>query len=155
MAKPDSIKKFDWLYLGSVAVGLLGIVFGWDGMMEQLNAEFAAQGLDVDSGIGTGAIIGGIAFGIIISLALWFLISVLKIEFVKWILLLFVLYSVFSLFVAISTTGFDITQITGIVSTIMSIAAIYMLFRPDAKEWFAAKRASKAAGSRGSGVNLK
>ena len=140
MAKPDSIKKFDLFYLGSIVVGLLGIVFGWDMMMEQMNADFVAQGLEPDSGIATGAIIGGTVLGIVISLALWFLISVSRIEFVKWILALFVLWSLFTMAVGISATGFDMVQITGIVSTILSIAAIYMLFKPDAKEWFAAKR---------------
>ncbi|MBX7541593.1 hypothetical protein [Qipengyuania sphaerica] len=140
MAKPDSIKKFDLLYIGSVVVGLLGIVFGWDMMMDQMNAEMATQGIEADSGIGSGAIIAGVVFGVGISMALWFLISILRIEFVKWILILFVLWSIFGIFVGLSTTGFDMMQITGIVSTIMSIAAIYMLFQPDAKEWFAAKR---------------
>ena len=140
VAKPDSIRKFDWLYLGSIVVGMIGLALGWGTLTEQMNQEFIAQGIEPDSSIATGALIGGFAIGTAISLALWFLISVLRIEFVKWILVLFVLWSLVSLAGGIALSGFDMIQISGIVSTIMSIAAIYMLFQPDAKEWFAAKR---------------
>ena len=140
MQKPNSMKTFDLLYLGSLAVGLIGLALGWDGLVEQMNAEFAAQGLDPESGFATGAIIGGFVFGIGISLALWFLVSILRIEFVKWILVLFTVYGVVSLAGGIANAGFDPIQITGIVSTLMSIAAIWMLFKPDSKEWFAAKK---------------
>ena len=140
MAKPDSIKKFDYLYIGSIVVGALGLLLGWGALMDQVNAELAAQGLEPEGGFATGAIIGGFVFGTALSLALWFLVSVLRIEFVKWILLAFLLYGLFTMFVGVSQTGFDLVQVFGIISTIMSAAAIYMLFRPDAKEWFAAKR---------------
>ena len=140
MQKPDSMKKFDLLYLGSLAVGLIGLALGWDGLVEQMNAEFTAQGLEPESGFATGAIIGGFVFGIGISVALWFLVSILRIEFVKWILVLFTVYGVVSLAGGIALAGFDPIQISGIVSTLMSIAAIWMLFRPDSKEWFAAKK---------------
>ena len=41
--KPGSIRKFDWLYLGSIAVSLLGFVFNYDTIAAQTNAELAAQ----------------------------------------------------------------------------------------------------------------
>lgn len=140
MQKPDSMKKFDLLYLGSLAVGLIGLALGWDGLVEQMNAEFVAQGLEPESGFATGAIIGGFVLGIGISVALWFLVSIVRIEFVKWILVLFTAYGVLSLVGGIALAGFDPIQISGIISTLMSIAAVWMLFRPDSKEWFAAKK---------------
>lgn len=140
MGKPDSIKKFDYLYLGSIVVGLLGLVLGWGTLMEQMNAEMAKSGLDPESGAAYGAIIGGVIFGTLISLALWFLISVLRIEFVKWILILFAMWGVFSILTGTAAGMVGMVEIAGIVSTIMSLAAIWMLFKPDAKEWFAAKR---------------
>lgn len=140
MPKPRSMKTFDLLYLGSLAVGLIGLVLGWDGLVEQMNAEFVAQGLEPESGFATGAIIGGFVLGIGISIALWFLVSVIRIEFVKWIIVLFTIYSVVSLAGGIAAAGFDPIQISGIVSTLMAIAAIVMLFQPESKEWFAAKK---------------
>ena len=143
MAKPDSIRKFDWLYLGSLAIGLLGLVLGWDSIMTQMNEQMAAEGVALEGSVPTAAIIGGALIGTAISLALWFLISVLRIEFIKWILIVFVVYSVFSILGGLALTGFDLVQISGIISTILSIAAIAMLFRADAKAWFADKRAAK------------
>jgi len=76
--KPASIKKFDKLYLGSILVSLIGIVFGWDTMMTDMNTQIAASGTAVDGmgGIVSGAAIGGIALGLGISLLLWALVSV-------------------------------------------------------------------------------
>ena len=34
--KPGSIRKFDWLYLGSIAVSLLGFVFNYDTILNIL-----------------------------------------------------------------------------------------------------------------------
>ena len=143
MAKPDSIRKFDWLYLGSLAVGLLGLWLGWDSVMAQINTELAAEGVAMESDIPTAAIIGGALIGVVISLILWMLISVFRIEFVKWILILFTAYSILSIVGGLAVGGFDMVQISGIISTLMSIAAIVMLFRPDAKAWFDEKRAAK------------
>ena len=57
--KPGSIRKFDWLYLGSIAVSLLGFVFNYDTIAAQTNAELAAQGVE---GLSTGVLIGGLLF---------------------------------------------------------------------------------------------
>ncbi len=143
MAKPESIRKFDLFYLGSIVVGLIGLALGWDSVAAEMNRQMAEDGIALDSGVSTTAIIGGVAFGTAISLALWFLISVLRIEFVKWILALFTAYSVLSILVGMTAGNFGTVQIAGIVSTIMAVVAIYMLFRPDAKAWFEEKRADK------------
>ena len=155
MQKPQSMKFFDWLYLGSLAIGLIGLALGWDAMMEQMNAEFAAQGLEPDSSFATSAIVGGFIFGVGISVALWFLVSIMRIEFVKWIVALFTAYGVVSLAGGIAMAGFDMIQLSGIVSTLMSIVAVVMLFRADSKAWFDAKRGDKPEVERDSGVNLK
>ena len=53
---------------------------------------------------------------------------------------LFTAWSVISVLTAIITGSFNVSQISGIISTVMAVAAIYMLFQPDAKAWFAEKR---------------
>ena len=140
MQKPGSMKTFDLLYLGSIVVGLLGLAFGWDGLVEQMVAEFSAQGVEADAQTASFSLILGFAFASVINVALWFLVSVLRIEFVKWLLVIFLVYGIFSIVVGVSESGFDLTQITAIVSTAMSIGAIYFLFQPASKEWLAAKR---------------
>ncbi|MAW90129.1 MAG: hypothetical protein CL574_03395 [Altererythrobacter sp.] len=140
MTKPASIKKFDYLYIGSVIVGLAGLMLGWDTLIQQMNAEFAAQGVAPEDSFASTTVITGVLMGTAISLALWFLISRLRIEFVKWIIALFTAWSVISVLTAIVTGSFNVSQISGIISTVMAVAAIYMLFQPDAKAWFAEKR---------------
>ncbi len=134
MGKPDSIRKFDWLYLGSVVVGLLGLALNWGSVSGQVNAELGADTANV-------ALIGGLVLGTGISVALWFLVSVLRIELVKWVLIVMVLWTLVTMPIGIASAGgLGLTNITGIVSTIMTIAAIWFLFQADAKAWFAEKR---------------
>ncbi|QPC98761.1 hypothetical protein [Qipengyuania soli] len=135
--KPASVKKFDMLYLGSVAVGLVGVALNYGNIVDAANAEMAAQGLEAT--MGGGVIVVSLLFGVVISLALWFLVSVLRIEMVKWIIALFTGWSVVSYIVSFDSR-MDLSIISGLVSTVMTVAAIYFLFRPDAKAWFAEKR---------------
>ena len=134
--KPGSIRKFDWLYLGSIAVSLLGFVFNYDTIADQTNAELAAQGIE---GLSTGVLIGGLLFGTAISLALWFMISILRIELAKWLLLLLTAWSVLTTATAAASV-FDSSVAWGLISTIMTIVALWFLFQPDAKAWFAEKK---------------
>lgn len=141
MGKPDSIRKFDWLYLGSIAVGLIGLALSWSTVTGQMDAQMEAAGTELGSGTATAALIGGLVIGTGVSLAIWFLISVLRIELIKWVLIVLVLWGLVTLPAGIQATGgIGMQNITGIISTIMSIAAIWFLFRPDAKAWFAEKR---------------
>lgn len=134
--KPGSIRKFDWLYLGSLVVSLLGFALNFGTISAQTNAELAAQGVE---GMGAGVLIGGLLFGIAISLALWFMISVLRIELAKWLLILLTAWSVVTTATA-AARAFNSTMAWGLISTIMTIIAIWFLFQPDAKAWFAEKK---------------
>ncbi|WP_226699655.1 hypothetical protein [Qipengyuania gaetbuli] len=134
--KPASIKKFDMLYLGSIVVGLIGFAFNYGDLVETTNAELAAAGVE---GMGGGIMIGSLIFGIVINLALWFLISGLRIEFVKWILVLFAAWAIFSLATTFGLLS-GLNLVFTLVGNLMTLAAIYFLFQPDAKAWFAEKR---------------
>ena len=136
--KPSSIKKFDMLYLGAVVVGLIGFAVNYGAISERANADLAAAGME---GMAGGVMIGGLIFGVAINLALWFLVSVLRIEFVKWILALFAAYSLVSLFLGMNSELVGgLNFVFGAISAAISIAAIWYLFQPDAKAWFAEKR---------------
>lgn len=141
--KPDSIKRFDWLYLGSVAVGIASVVLQWDAIVAATTAEVAAAGAtEFDDDMALGAVIFGTVVGVGISLILWLLISVFRIEIVKWLLCLLAAWSLAnlpSLFSEAQDIG--LAAVLSLVSTLLSLVALYFLFRSDAKEWFAAKRA--------------
>ena len=138
--KPDSIRKFDWLYLGSIAVSLIGVVLGWDAISAQMDAEMSRQGIGLNESLGEAAIFVSVGFGIAIGLALWALVFALRIEFVEWMLVALVVWSVFSSLGVVTAGVFDLNLVLGLVSTIMSLIAVTYLFRPDAKAWFEERR---------------
>ena len=139
--KPPSIKKFDYLYLGSIVVGLIIFALTYQTAMEAAQAEIAASGTEIGD-VGPGLLIGGLAFGIAVNLALWFLVSGLRIEFVKWILAIFAAWGVVSVLIGLTSGEMLLSQLLGLIPMAMSIAAIYFLFQPDAKAWFAERRRS-------------
>ncbi|MEG9269547.1 hypothetical protein [Qipengyuania sp. Mu-71] len=139
--KPASIRKFDWLYLGSVAIGLLGVALNYGAIASLTEADLAGQGY---ADMGAGVLIAGVLFGIAISLALWFMISVLRIGLAKWLLVVLTAWSVVTSGVAI-VTNFDATMVWGLVSTVMTVLAIWFLFQPDATAWFAEKKGGNGA----------
>ena len=143
--KPAAIKKFDWLYLGSIVVGLIGFALNYGTVADQTSAELAADGIE---GATTGLLIGGMLFGVAINVALWFLVSVLRIGFVKWIIALFVAWGLLSLGMAIAsgqTAGTNF--IFGIISSLMVVVSLYYLFQPEAKAYLDAKRGDDGAAS--------
>jgi hypothetical protein len=134
--RPDSIRKFDMLWLGALALGVVAFVLSYGTLKAQVDAQLADAGMA--AGTSDFALMGGFAFGIVISLALWFLVSRLRLEFVKWILILLFVWGLINL-PAIFADGFTLIDALSLIGTAMQAAAIYFLFRPDAKAWFAAK----------------
>ena len=137
--KPAAIKKFDMLYLGSLGVSILGAVLTFDDLVAVSDDQLALEGLPA---MGGGVLIAGLAFTIAITVALWFLVSKLRIEFVKYILALFAAYGVYSMAMGSTAEVPMINLLIGWISTIMTVAAVYFLFTPEAKAWFAEKRGS-------------
>ena len=131
MTKPDSIRKFDKLYLGSIVLSLVNFALNYGALAEQVRQETAAAGVE----LGGGVLLFGIAFSTLISLLLWFLVSRKRIGFIKWILLLLVVWSLVGLPEALAN-GIQGTDILGLVVLAAQIAAIWFLFREDAKAWF-------------------
>ncbi|MEM7665305.1 MAG: hypothetical protein AAF250_05570 [Pseudomonadota bacterium] len=122
--RPQSIDTFDKLYLGALVVGLLNYLVSWDTMMEEL----AATGF----GMVFAIITAGISYGI--SLLLWYFISRRASNVAKWILV--VLTVIGLLFIPFGLIEAPILElILTLVITAMQIAAIYFLFRPDAKAY--------------------
>lgn len=134
--KPASMKKFDWLYLGSLAVGMMGIALSYGTLSSQAESQMAAQGL---SDMASSMLLGGLLFGAAISLGLWALISLWRIEFAKWILIVLTCWTLVTTARSLDA-DIDGAMAWGLVSTAMTLASIWFLFRPDSKAWFAEKR---------------
>ena len=144
MQKPDSMKKFDMLFWASTVVSAIGLALTWGLMQEVMAAEMA----EVDGALGDGAMQGIIVIGFIvgmgINVAIWALISLMRIEFVKWIYIALIAYGLVTMLSGYEDVGgFGLIHIPGIIATILSVVSVVMLFKPDSREWFAAKRGAE------------
>ncbi|TMM48260.1 hypothetical protein [Qipengyuania marisflavi] len=119
------------LFLGGIALGIVNFIIGYGALSADLEAQLAAEGAQG----GPAILIGSVIFGTVIALALWFLVSRMRIEFVKWVLIALVGYGLFSLF----SNGIKAMDLIGLLASLLQAAALIFLFRPDAKAWFAAK----------------
>ena len=134
--RPESIRKFDMFYLGALALSVVNFVLGYAGAVRDAEAQMADAGV---AGAGGAALAVGFVIGMAISLLLWWLVARKGVEFVKWILVLFLLFSVWSIVSGVGGAGFGIAAIIAVVVLLMQAAAIWYLFRPDAKAWFEAQ----------------
>ena len=144
MQKPGSMKKFDMLFWASTVVSAIGLALTWGLMQEVMAAEMA----EVDGALGDGAMQGIIVIGFIvgmgINVAIWALISLMRIEFVKWIYIALIAYGLVTMLSGYEDVGgFGLIHIPGIIATILSVVSVVMLFKPDSREWFAAKRGAE------------
>ncbi|WP_108811026.1 hypothetical protein [Sphingorhabdus sp. Alg231-15] len=131
--RPNSIIQFERFYLGALAIGLVGNVVNWSKAVELVQTDPAIGAM------GTGVLIGSIVFGLAISLLLWFFAARRGAAVAKW-------FIVFFFVIGLASVPFSLGQLSGpaIVTSLLSIllqgAAVYMLFRPDAKKWFAGEK---------------
>lgn len=128
--KPQSIKLFDYFYLGSMFLGMLGFVTGLPALEAQLANQSAEQGIAIPSAV----IIGGYVLGVILGLVLWFFVSRRRSVVAKWIivgLFLFSLTGVGGYFVG----ELPLYEIYGLLALIGQAVAVALLFRNDAIRW--------------------
>ncbi|WP_109355348.1 hypothetical protein [Sphingorhabdus sp. EL138] len=131
--RPTSIIRFERFYLGALALGLVGNVFNWNNAISMLETDPSTAAM------GPGFLVFSIAFGLVISLLLWFLAARKAVGVAKWIITVFFGFGLISV-------PFSFNQLSGlaIATSMVTIAlqaiAVYMLFRPDAKKWFAGEK---------------
>jgi len=129
--RPASIVMFERLFLASLVLSLVGVIIGFDGMVDQLASEPGTAEL----GLGGGFLAGAMAVGFAISLLLWFYIAHKASNVAKWILIVLAAFGLISL-PAMLTGPWDATVLLGLASYALEIAALIYLFRDDAKAWF-------------------
>jgi hypothetical protein len=132
--RPDSIRKFDLFYLGSLAVGIASALLNYDTQLEGITTQLAEAGLQDSAGT-MFMVMSAISLGI--NLLLWFLASRLRMGWVKWILLAFLAFSMLSNLFALTQDNLNVS-LTNLVSVLLKAIAVFFLFQQDAKEWFAA-----------------
>lgn len=128
--KPQSMKLFDYAYLGSIFLGLLQFISGYG----TLKAQVAAQ--SATSGVALSPLLPMMAYAAFaaVQLLLWFLVSRKRLVVAKWIIVLFFLLSLVS--VGSYFAGpMPLYEIYGLLALIAQAVAVAMLFRGDSIRW--------------------
>jgi hypothetical protein len=137
MERPQSIITFERCYLGAVALGLASNALNWTNMQEQMAATPNSQLLP------DWFLPATIGVGIVITLLLWYFVARRASAVAKWILVFFFALGLLGL------PGMITGVTTGLIAPLMAIVAlatlglnafaVWMLFQPDAKLWFASQ----------------
>lgn len=138
MDRPVSIVRFEQLYLAGFAVGVIGAIIGW------------SQIAQIERSPMLGAAVPAlIVIGFAISLLLWYFIARRGSVVAKWIATVFAAFSVIGVVVGIvgllGGTAFSMTTGLSLVASLLKIAAVTFLFRPDTRAWFGEPAAEGAA----------
>ena len=130
--RPKSIINFERLYLGALAIGLVNILLSWQQGQALLNNNADARA------VGQSVIYVSIFIGLLIPLLLWYFTARRASVVAKWIVVILFVLGLISLVVNFKQTVVltELAGILGLVGLVMQAAAVWMLFRPDAKAWF-------------------
>lgn len=130
--RPESIRKFDLFFLAAIALGVASSLLNYDSLLIAASEPLREAGI---AELSETVLIVTLGLGIAINLLLWFLISVLRIGFVRWILLLIVVFLVVTRVLNVAQ-GANVS-LTDLVAVLLKAIAMWFVLRPDAREWFA------------------
>lgn len=137
MPRPASILTFERCYLGAWLLGLVNLALTWGARVE--TASIGAGGA-MSSGTLAGTLIAGVVVGGIIALVLWYFVARRASTVAKWIVVVFYVFGVLGILANLARGTFapGLGGVLEIVGLVLQTIAVVMLFRPDAKAWFAA-----------------
>lgn len=130
--RPPSIIDFERAYLASLALGMVNTAINWQGIKQSLENPALK-----DVGLGLGFMIGVLVFSMALSLLLWFFIARRPSTVAKWIYLVLAAFSIVSIFSSLTTLPFGTEVMLNVVAQLLQLYAAWLLFKPDAKAWFA------------------
>ncbi|KQM32192.1 hypothetical protein [Sphingomonas sp. Leaf10] len=134
--RPVSIVRFDRLYLASIVVGLIGNIIEWPVTIARLTENPDTAALGSGAAVAAG---GMIATGVLIALLLWFFAAKRASNVARWIVTVFTVFAVGSLFIGLAGNAVivDAGGILRILAVALQAAATFFLFGPDAAACFA------------------
>jgi hypothetical protein len=137
MTRPQSIVWFDRFYLASLLLSIVNSALEWSRTESNLAQS---PGSEMLPSWFMASIIG---FSLAVSLLLWFLISRRASKVAKWINIVLFGFGLLTIPAIITTASTGATSplsaAATLVAFLLSALAIWMLFRPDAKAWFAGR----------------
>jgi hypothetical protein len=141
MERPISIVWFERCYLGSVVVGLINSMLSWDATVAKMSESPAAAQLGPS--FMANMLIGGMLFGVLISLLLWYFTARKGSVVTKWIITVFFALGLLGLVMGAmrGSVPHGLVGVVVVVTWVLSAIAVWQLFKPDTKLWFGEARA--------------
>ena len=133
MNRPQSIVLFERLYLAAWLIGLVSTVVTWQASQAMLMRNPAI------ADIGAGFLFVTAGVRLLLPLLLWYLVARRASSVGKWLLVGLFAIGVLGLAWAAAMGSIHLNQGTAVTLIVFALqaAAIAMLFRPDARAWFA------------------
>ena len=150
--RPESIRQFDYFYLGATALAVLSFFSGYTRESSILTYVFGTDRELLIDFVLTGAVRSSLLIGLLVTfiapLALWYLTAMRANQTARWIViawgalaavrLLFLLYLLGWLVVARFPVESWVwyAMLFGVVAEMLHLGAVFFLFPEDASEWF-------------------
>jgi hypothetical protein len=135
MIRPQSIVWFERCFLGAIGIGLMNSALSLSKIQEAVAATPGAGALP------GGFLIGTMVVGIVINLLLWYFAARRGSNVAKWIIIVFFVLGLLSVSrTFVSGVAPPTMNVLAYVALALQAAGVYLLFRPDAKAWFAGRR---------------
>jgi hypothetical protein len=140
--RPPSIVLFEKVFLASIVVGILNTVLSWSLVFKA--AENPALRA---TGIGESLVITSVLIGILLPLLLWYFIARRASTIAKWIYVVLTAFGLLAMVQALTATRIpgSLPLILSALALALQIYAAWLLFKPDAKAWFAGESGDPAS----------
>lgn len=153
--RPESIRQFEYFYLGSIAVAVANLLFqlsqigtaymglGALGGLGEAGSDTAATGLVV------AVVVVSVLLAAVIPLVLWYFTARRANNVAKWMIVVLGVFGALRLLLILVMLGALIvsrmptpdyvwlTMVLGFITELFHVAAIVFLFTREAREWFA------------------
>lgn len=135
MTRPQSIIWFERSFLGAIGIGLVNAALNWSKVQTAVDATPGAGILP------SGFLIGTMIVSLVINLLLWYFAAKRGAVVAKWIIVVFFAIGLLSLVrVLVGGIAAPTMNLFAYAALALQAVAVWMLFRPDAKAWFAGDR---------------
>jgi hypothetical protein len=142
MERPPSIVNFERSFWASTLLGIGGFFYSMGEVRALVDKDPVLSQWDGSMGFVVGAIL--LSFALMVLL--WYLTARRASRIAKWIYVILMAFGIFSTLGTISDPAAPkgIPLVISLFSTLFTVASIYFLFRPDARDWFARRRVDPA-----------
>ncbi|MDG6079479.1 hypothetical protein E3U23_09765 [Erythrobacter litoralis] len=129
-SRPVSVRAFDSLYLGSIALNVANVMRDWDANLVSAQEELAGTGLSPSI-----LLAASMAFFIGLSLILWLMAAHLRVGFVRYLLIGLLVWQALPAF-ALVQDDVGYSDLVVLLSLVLQAVALAFAFRRDARAWF-------------------